>query len=128
MFYNEIQDLIDSVEKGQVISDGEIIEKVYTFIPSYSCEPAAQGYVAVVSSILYFRPSLEHQLLKKALEPLYFLGIEKSSDILDWVESYITKKDKYLSPSAFGMIWLDNFHTKKDIVDLLLDELRSENM
>lgn len=125
----EMKTLIVSIETGGVdVIDQDVIDEVSNYIPSYNCEAAAEGYFALISSILFFRPSLEHELLKKAIEPLYFFGILDASDIMLWVENYIKKENKYMLPTTYGLMWLENFHTKQNLVNLLLHEIHNENM
>lgn len=126
-FDPKIRLLIHSIENAEVdIPDQEVIDEFYQFNPSYECWTAAEGYLAVASSILYFRPSLEEVLLKKVLEPLYFLGIEDPSVIMLWADDYIKRENKYLTPTIYGMKWLKNFDQKKDVVVKLFHKVCEE--
>ncbi|GAB1529622.1 MULTISPECIES: hypothetical protein [Brevibacillus] len=123
--YNEIMDIICSLETNtSKMSDQEIINKIFSWTPSYSCESAAKGYFMVVSTVLHCRPHLEEQLIIKAIEPLYYLGIDNSQDVIGWINHYQLSKGQY-RPWKYGSHWLSTAHTKVEAFQkalLLLSE------
>lgn len=89
------------------MTDEEIVENFYTWIPSYTCERAAEGYFSFLSSVVDYKPQLIEPLLKKAIEPVYYLGFENAESILHWVEYFVNKPDTHdYRPSNSGKLWL----------------------
>lgn len=122
----EIMDIINSLETNTSnISDQDIIQKINSWIPSYSCESAAKGYFMFVSTVLNFRPHLEDHLLIKAIEPLYYLGIDNAKDIISWVKLYQVSKEWY-PPRKSGLMWLGTIHEKDEVIKKLLKHLSEE--
>ncbi|NEW08364.1 DUF2569 domain-containing protein [Paenibacillus sp. SYP-B3998] len=117
------------IELGvSLLSDAEIIEEFNNWIPSQTCEAAAQGYFSFMSSIAYFRPTIIQPLLVKALEPLYFLGISDVEGIMRWVSHYKDNMKAMYIPSKNGLLWLSvEFPNLEYEVSLLLKELGSED-
>lgn len=125
--YDEIMEIMHSVEAlSPVFSDQEIINKIHSWIPSYSCESAAKGYFMVVSTVLHFRPHLEEQLLTKAIEPLYYLGIDNTQDVLGWIKHYQHSKGHY-RPRKYGSQWLNKIHSKVEVIHRVLSQLSEED-
>ncbi|MFF0830495.1 hypothetical protein ACFYU8_26830 [Brevibacillus sp. NPDC003359] len=109
---DEIMTLIYSIESHTcTASDQEIIQKVYSWIPSYTCPTAAEGYFMVISTVLHFRPQLEEDLLKKAIEPLYYLGLDNAQDILSWIKQYQFSTGGY-RPRKNGLQWLSKANSR----------------
>ncbi|GIO06244.1 hypothetical protein J31TS6_22720 [Brevibacillus reuszeri] len=125
--YNEIMDIIYSLETNtSKMPDQEIINKILSWTPSYSCESAAEGYFMVVSTVLHFRPHLEEQLIIKAIEPLYYLGIDNPQDVIGWINHYHLSKGPY-RPWKYGSHWLGTAHTKVEIFQRALLQLSEED-
>lgn len=125
--YDEILEIIYSLEANtSEFSDQEIIDKINSWIPSYTCESAAKGYFMVMSTVLNFRPHLQEQLILKAIEPLYFLGLDNTQDILGWLRDYQFSKGKY-RPRKYGSHWLRTVPSKVEIIQKALLQLSEED-
>jgi hypothetical protein len=123
----EIFGLQHDIEEGNVsLSDEEIIEKFETWIPSYNAEGAAEGYFSFISSISFHKPQLIPILLRKAVEPLYFLGIESVEEVLKWAEIYLKNSNAIYKPSVDGQKWLNNDLSKyREQISEILREIKT---
>ncbi|MFF2529973.1 hypothetical protein ACFVS2_13830 [Brevibacillus sp. NPDC058079] len=122
--FDEIMTLIYSIESHTcTASDQEIIQKIHSWIPSYTCPTAAEGYFMVVSTVLHFRPQLEEELLKIAIEPLYYWGLDNAQDILSWIKQYQFSKGGY-RPRKNGLQWLSKANSKVEQIDKTLRYLK----
>jgi hypothetical protein len=110
-------------------SSEEIIQCVDKFLPSYNCERAAKGYFSIISHLCFYRPDLEVRLMKIALKPLFYLGIEDPNFAIKWAQSYVCEKnsnDYYTSKQ--GRNWIeDQLKDKSEIIAKIFEEIDLED-
>lgn len=126
----KLQDILSIIETEPLkYSNEEIIQCVDKFLPSYNCEGAAIGYFSIISHLCYYRPELEIPLMKIALKPLYYLGIEDPNFAIKWVQNYvleINNNDYYTSRQ--GRIWIvDQLKNKYEIIVRIFEEIDFED-
>ncbi|MBY0117979.1 hypothetical protein [Paenibacillus xylanexedens] len=108
--------------------DEEIIQYVERFQPSQNCEGATKGYFSIISHICYYRPDLEHPLMKIALRPLYYLGVENASDAIKWVQFYVSDISNYYYTSKQGDVWIkESLNSKQNIAEKIFKEIDQED-
>lgn len=61
-------------------------------------------------------------MIIKAIEPLYYLGIDNPQDVIGWINHYHLSKGQY-RPWKYGSHWLGTAHTKVDIFHKALRRL-----
>jgi|GEM_PF-4029833 len=125
----KLQDLLKVIEiEPRKYLDKEIIHCVEEFQPSQNCEGATRGYFSIISHLCYYRPDLEHQLMKIALKPLYYLGIEDTSDAVKWIQFYVSDKSNYYYTSKQGDIWIkEALINKQSIIEKIFKEIDQED-
>ncbi|WP_409341969.1 hypothetical protein [Paenibacillus sp. MBLB4367] len=116
------------IEDGDTsLVDGDIIENFLAWLPSYNCETAAEGYFSFLSSIAKYKPKLVESLLKKAIEPVCFLGFERSEGIIRWATYFAESADAVYKPSESGKLWLtQELPNYKELIEKCLIEHMSE--
>ncbi|MEK8128486.1 hypothetical protein WMW72_11270 [Paenibacillus filicis] len=116
------------IEDGDTsLVDSDIIEVFLAWLPSYNCETAAEGYFSFLTSIADYRPQLIEPLLKKAIEPVYFLGYDSSEGIINWVTYFADCADGVYKPSESGKLWLtQELPNYKEFIERCLKEYISE--
>ena len=114
-------------------SADEIIQSVIEYKLQTSCDAAAIRYFAIIAHICYFREDLETALLKIALRPLYYYGIEGPEIVISWVKSNIKVKSFWRRASVnqttvFGDKWIKTRLIKKrETIMELIDEIVRED-
>ncbi|WP_163856101.1 hypothetical protein [Paenibacillus elgii] len=126
--YREMELIQRRIEDGDTsMADADLVEKFISWIPSYNCESAAEGYFSFLSSIAKYKPTLIEPLLKKAIEPVYYLGYENSEDILNWVAYFSKPQNTMYVPSELGKVWLcEELPNYKEFIAKCLIEYMSE--
>ncbi|WP_088831983.1 hypothetical protein [Paenibacillus tyrfis] len=105
--YREMEQIQRGIEDGDTsMVDADLVEKFISWIPSYNCESAAEGYFSFLSSIAKYKLTLIEPLLKKAIEPVYYLGYENSEEILNWAAYFAQLQNAMYVPSELGKVWL----------------------
>jgi len=115
--------------KSTTIEDAVIVKTIQEYIPSQNCEGAAYGYLRAIAHILYYRPRLEKELLKKFLEPLYYIGIEKASEVFSFADNLLhdQKLRNIYNPTLETDKWIkEKLRTKQKLIDQLLSEIKQE--
>jgi hypothetical protein len=131
LFNNNLAKIFKTLEKNErliSISKEEILKEVKYFDENLrtNCSAAAEANFSLISSICYFRNDLDIELLKFALRPLYYLGIEESDDVVKWVDQFLSKKNSYCCPTPYGIKWLENLITRKEIIKQIIGEFIEE--
>lgn len=126
----KLQDILSIIETEPFkYSNEEIIQCVDKFLPSYNCEGAAKGYFSIISHLCYYRTDLEVRLMKIALKPLFYLGIEDPNLAFKWTQSYVCEKnssDYYTSKQ--GRDWIENcLVNKSEIIAGIFEEIDIED-
>ncbi|WP_270168578.1 hypothetical protein [Paenibacillus sp. SYP-B4298] len=126
----KLQDILSIIETEPLkYSNQEIIQCVDKFLPSYNCEGSAKGYFCIISHLCYYRPDLEVRLMKIALKPLFYLGIEDPNLAIKWAQSYVCEKnsnDYYTSKQ--GRNWIEyHLKNKSEIIASIFEEIDLEN-
>lgn len=126
--YQEMERIQRRIEDGDTsMADADLVEKFISWIPSYNCESAAAGYFSFLSSIATYKPTLIEPLLKKAIEPVYYLGYESSEEILNWVAYFAKLQNTMYVPSEIGKVWLrEELPNYKEFVAKCLVEYMTE--
>ncbi|GAA4850259.1 hypothetical protein GCM10023310_30960 [Paenibacillus vulneris] len=116
------------IEVGDAsLVDNEIVKKFLTWLPSYNCESAAEGYFSILSSIAKYKPQIIEPLLKKAIEPIYFLGYDSSKDIIGWASHFANSSNVAYKPSESGRVWLTHeLPNYEEFIERCLKEYMSE--
>ncbi|ADM71153.1 hypothetical protein GMA19_03348 [Paenibacillus polymyxa E681] len=126
----KLRDILNVIETVPTqYSDEEIILYVDKFLPSYNCEGAAIGYFSIISHLCYYRPDLESQLIKIALKPLYYLGIEHPDSAIKWIKTYVKEKnDNDYYTSKQGRTWITNhLKDKHELITRIFKEIDFED-
>ncbi|WP_339158315.1 hypothetical protein MKX50_02440 [Paenibacillus sp. FSL W8-0186] len=126
----KLQSILSIIEAEPTFySDEEIIQCVDKFLPSYNCQGAATGYFSIISHLCYYRPDLEIPLMKIALKPLYYLGIEDPGIAIKWVQAYVSEmnnNDYYTSKQ--GRTWItSHLKNKIGIIPRIFKEIELED-
>lgn len=76
------------------ISEQEIYKKIlsYNNLLRTNCENASMNLYVIISNVCYFKNVIIPSLVRIFIRPLYYLGLGKSQDILNWIEWFITDK------------------------------------
>lgn len=119
-------DVLDMIEKiknnTNQLSDEEIVLNVRLFIPSYNCNAAAMGYFSIIPSISLQKPQLKEELIKIALLPLYYEGLETYEQMRKWIEWY-AKQEDYYAAGKEEKEWLLEEFKNKELIESLLNEI-----
>lgn len=110
----KLQDILKIIEIGpENYSDVEIIQCVAKLLPSYNGDGAA--------------PDLEFPLMKVALRPLYYLGIENPDLAIEWVQLYVSDiNTNYYYTSKQGNAWFkESLKSKRDIIAAIFKEIET---
>lgn len=129
----EAEKLIDILENDNInntnIEDTVIVKTIQEYIPNQNCESAAYGYLRAIAHILYYRPHLKKELLKKFLEPLYYIGIEKASEVFSFTDNLLhdQKLRNIYKPTLETDKWIKGkLRTKQKLIHQLLSEIKQE--
>jgi len=121
----------------QQVSDIEILEfmKAFSLTVQTNCEHAANIFLETIAFICYFRTNLTETLLHYPIQPMFYLGIEQSEKIYQWVVNYLKDLNEQISQNAWhgeplskeSMIWLQNGFPQisKDLIEKVLQEERT---
>ncbi|MGX1827284.1 hypothetical protein ACWIE6_03485 [Paenibacillus taichungensis] len=126
----KLQDILKIIEiEPENYSDIEIVQCVTKFLPSYNGEGAAKGYFSIISHLCYYRPDLEFPLMKVALRPLYYLGMEDPDSVIEWVQFYVSDiNTNYYYTSKQGNAWIkESLKSKRDIIAAIFKEIDFED-
>ncbi|GMX65994.1 hypothetical protein Elgi_52650 [Paenibacillus elgii] len=126
--YQEMERIQRRIEDGDTsMADADLVEKFISWVPSYNCESAAAGYFSFLSSIATYKPTLIEPLLKKAIEPVYYLGYENSEEILSWAASFAKARNAMYVPPELGKVWLcEELPNYKEFIAKCLIEYMTE--
>ncbi|ODM24588.1 hypothetical protein A7W90_18270 [Clostridium sp. Bc-iso-3] len=58
-----------------------------------NCETASMDLYIVISNVCYSKGIIIPSLLRIFIRPLYYLGIEKSQDVLNWIKWFLNHKN-----------------------------------
>lgn len=126
---NTVKLIIKELENKEcLLTDNEILKNIEIFNNALqtNCQSAAVSLFSFLSSICYFHSTLEKELISIAIEPLYWLGIDKTEGILKWVKCFLVKKEYHYELAKSGEKWLKNtFFSKKDLIEIILYELKA---
>ncbi|MNW48612.1 hypothetical protein D3C74_259840 [compost metagenome] len=125
----KLQDILKTIGiEPTKYSDKEIVQCVSEFLPSQNCEGAARGYFSIISHLCYYRTDLEPPLMKVALRPLYYLGIEDGSHAIKWIQFYVSNMSIYYYTSKQGDIWIkQTLDNKQNIIEEIFKEIEQED-
>ncbi|WP_438449468.1 hypothetical protein [Gorillibacterium sp. sgz5001074] len=100
---------IDRVLKSKDLlnlTDEELISLVEQYVPSQGCSGAAYGYLQIVSHICYFREHLQSKLMKIAIRPIIYLGINDHKEVLGFITGEYLIEKTYKPATEFGRDWI----------------------
>lgn len=129
----DVLEYINRIKKEpDLITDMDIYHYVANLELSQNCITAGNLLLGVISSICYLRPSLNHLLIRIALRPLFYVGVEDIKELLEWTNSLCEtatenkeKQELYLFTDE-GIIWLkQQFPLKKEIIKKCFNELNA---
>ena len=110
-------------------TDHAVIEGYLTFAADSktNCDDAAGALISMAYKVYLLKPHLGELLLRKALEPIYFLGIDEPSELPNWTASY-RKRVRRFNPGwddpAFA--WIDGLVlTKPESLHETFEHLRT---
>lgn len=130
---DNILEYITSIkETSDSITDMDIYRYVVKLKLSQNCISAGKLFFGIISSICPLRPSLEHLLIRIAIRPIFYAGIEDAKQLLEWTDSFCNyiKESKnnqveYLFTDE-SLVWLEKiFPLKKDIIEKCFYELKA---
>ena len=109
-------ELLEKMESASsLLSDHAVIEGYLAFAAGCktNCDDAAGALISMAYTVYLLKPHLGRWLLRKALEPIYFLGIDEPSELPKWTASYRERVRRF-SPGwddpALG--WIDDLALK----------------
>lgn len=119
--------ILEELERGTSTQENDLILKEIEILNSNlktNCESAAKTLLPLAAFICLYRRDLEKEMLRLAIEPLYQLGIEKSEDVIGWVEKFISTKENHFGITKEAEQWLLNdFPKKKELIEFIINEL-----
>ena len=100
MHHDAIDRILKSNDLNIGLSDTEIIYEVEHYMPSQSCSGAALGYLQIVTHICYFKEHLQKPLLKIAIRPIIYLGINDYKKVMKYItEDYLRRRCTHQQPN-----------------------------
>ncbi|WP_028552716.1 hypothetical protein [Paenibacillus sp. UNC451MF] len=126
--YREMELIQRGIEEGDSsLVDDAIVDNFIGWLPSYNCITAAEGYFSFLSSIAKYKPNLIEPLLKKAIEPVYFLGYDNAEGVLSWAIQLANNPNAHYKSSNLGKFWLlQELPIYKDFIEKCLSEYMDE--
>ena len=126
----EIAPLLDQLSRGDDSVSNQTLLRAYLAFActcQTNCDEAAQALMAMAERVCTLRPALLPLVLRRALEPIYCLGLEDAGNLLEWVRLYTTSRATYFQGSVPpGLAWMERLAEQSpDVVASVFDHLRT---
>jgi hypothetical protein len=121
--------LHESLATGSFVTTEEVLSTIDNFADNLqtNCEAATQGLFAAVAPICLARPELQAPLLRRALKPLVYLGVEHPSQAVEFLTQLARASETYLPLTPASRDWLAASSERAELIGTILLELVSES-
>lgn len=84
-----------NIDDFKNLSEREIYSNILLYNNSLqtNCENASMDLYIVISNVCYSKNAIIPSLVRIFIRPLYYLGIEKSQDVLNWIKWFLNYKN-----------------------------------
>lgn len=84
-----------NIDDFKNLSEREIYSNILLYNNSLqtNCENASMDLYIVISNVCYSKNTIIPSLVRIFIRPLYYLGIEKSQDVLNWIKWFLNYKN-----------------------------------